>query len=81
MKKLLVFACVVSCILAMSMCFATSTGQAGFVSSLEGGLTQDALWGALMPFSNIIIAVTIFGFAYFVLRKVLKGFRNGKPKI
>lgn len=58
----------------------STTGQAGFVSALESGLTADALWGGITPFATLMITVIVFAFSYRIVRRLLKGTSQGTYK-
>lgn len=81
MKKFITFVLAFCLVLAMATCFATSSGEAQFISTMQEDLTADNLWGAIAPFAQLIVGLVIFGFSLTVVRKVLKGYRTGKPKV
>lgn len=55
-------------------------GLETFVTELEQGLTSDALWGEVTPITGLIIAVVLFAFGLYELRKVTKGAAKGKVR-
>lgn len=54
-----------------------------FVTALTGtnGLTADVLWGAVTSLLPFIVAVAGFGFAYYLIKKLIKGFSKGKVRM
>lgn len=55
--------------------------MSGFVTAISEGVTADALWGALTAFAPLIVTMVLFGFAYYIVRKVIRGTSRGKAKI
>lgn len=61
----------------------TTTGMDDFVTALTGtgGITADALWGAVTDVAPIIIIAVLFAFGFKMVKKVVKGISNGKAKM
>ncbi len=55
----------------------------GFVTALTGtnGITSTALWTEVTAAAPLIIAIFIFAFGLYIVRKVLKGGSKGKLKV
>lgn len=77
--KIMVMAMAMAVVLSIA-CVNASSGEQDFVNALEVGLTQDALWGSVTPFANLMIALVVFSFGYYIFKKVYKGFGKGKPR-
>lgn len=56
----------------------TTTGMEAFISSLNTGLSADALWGAIAPIAPLIITFCLIGFGLYILRKNIKRGQKGK---
>ena len=53
----------------------------GAVNALSSNVTTSLLWSnisSLMPFLGTMI---LFGFGFYLLRKIIRGIRTGKAKI
>lgn len=55
-----------------------SGDMADFITSLNTGLTPDALWGAVGALSSLIITGVLFGFGYGLIKRVVNKIRRGK---
>ena len=49
-----------------------------FISSLNTGLSADALWGAVSSVSALIITGVLFGFGYGLIKRIVNKIRRGK---
>lgn len=48
------------------------------VTQLSTGLTADTMWTGVSSVMPLIIGLTIFGFGFYLVRKVVKKARVGK---
>lgn len=82
-KKLIIMAICVMSIMCMAVCFATSsTGAAGFVDSLNTGLSMTALWDAISPIAPLIITLTLIAVTRYVINKnLLKAKKGGAGRV
>lgn len=58
-----------------------TSGEQIFFDGIASGLSQDALWGSLTPMTSLMIGLFLFGFAYYIFRKLYKGGRKAKPNV
>lgn len=79
LKKLISMLMVVSIVLAMGIvCFASGDGVDGFVSAINSGITQDAMWDGVTPFASLMVKIFIFAFSFAIFRRVTKKGSRGK---
>lgn len=52
----------------------------GVVTQLETGVTPVALWGQIGTMMPFIITMILFGFGYYIFKKVIRGTRTGRAK-
>lgn len=50
------------------------------VSQLNTGVTASHLWGQIGTMMPFIIAMTLFGFGYYIFKKVIRGTRTGSAR-
>lgn len=50
------------------------------VSQLSTGVTPATLWGQIGTMMPFIITMTLFGFGYYIFKKVIRGTRTGRAK-
>lgn len=55
--------------------------MSGLVSALGDAITLDSLIGTITSFIPVVGVVLGFSFAYFVLRRIIKGAGKGKARI
>ena len=60
-----------------------ATGLQAFVNAItgSGGISAEALWGAVTAVAPVIVIGVLFAFGYRMVRKVVKGISNGKAKM
>lgn len=52
-----------------------------FISSLNTGLSATAMWGAIADAAPLIITLTLFALAFYLVRKLVKGAGKGKIRM
>lgn len=53
-----------------------------FVNELTTGITADTLFAQITPLAGLIVTLTLFGFAIYVLNKnIRRGTKGGKGKV
>ena len=55
-----------------------ATGAAAAAEALQQGLTADAIWGAITPFINVVIVVTLASLGVHFMRRITKKASKGK---
>lgn len=52
--------------------------MANVVGQLTTGLTADTMWEGVASVMPLVIGLTIFGFGFYLVKKVVKKARTGK---
>lgn len=79
MKKTIAIVSAFCIVMAMAVCFAASgDGVDGFVSAVNEGITQDAMWDGVTPFVPLMVTIFVFAFSFGIFRKVTKKGSRGR---